>query len=62
MDNEKPVKAILNEGVVVFDNAREAIEVSMAALTKALESIKIVNDKLYKITYKNGNLEMEEIK
>ena len=62
MDNEKPVKAILNEGVVVFDNAREAIEVSMAALTKALESIKIVNDKLYKITYKNGNLEIEEIK
>lgn len=49
MDNEKPIKVILNEVVIVFDNAREAIDVSMAALTKALESIKTVNDKLYEI-------------
>lgn len=49
MDNEKPVKVTLNEVVTAFDNAREAIDVSMAALTKALESIKIVNDKLYEI-------------
>lgn len=49
MDNEKPVKVTLNEVVIAFDNAREAIDVSMAALTKALESIKTVNDKLYEI-------------
>lgn len=62
MDNEKPVKVVLNEAVIVFDNAREAIDVSMAALTKALESIKTVNDKFYEIVYKDGNLEIEEIK
>ena len=62
MDNEKPVKVILNEVVIVFDNAREAIDVSMAALTKAVESVKVVNDKFYEVTYKDGNLEMEEIK
>ena len=49
MDNEKPVKVVLNDVTIVFDNAREAIDVSMAALTKALESIKTVNDKLYEI-------------
>lgn len=49
MDNEKPAKVTLNEVVTAFDNAREAIDVSMAALTKALESIKTVNDKLYEI-------------
>lgn len=49
MDTKKPVKVTLNEVVAAFDNAREAIDVSMAALTKALESIKIVNDKLYEI-------------
>lgn len=62
MDNEKPIKVILNEVVIVFDNAREAIDVSMAALTKAVESVKVVNDKFYEVTYKDGNLEMEEIK
>lgn len=62
MDNEKPIKVILNEVVVVFDNARETIDVSMAALTKAVESVKVVNDKFYEVTYKDGNLEMEEIK
>lgn len=62
MDKEKPVKVALNDAVIVFDNAREAIDVSMAALTKAVESVKAVNDKLYEITYKDGNLEMEEIK
>lgn len=49
MDNEKPVKVTLNEVVIAFDNAREAIDVSMAALTKVLGSIKTVNDKLYEI-------------
>lgn len=34
----------------------------MAALTEAIESVKTVNDKFYEITYKDGNLEMEEIK
>ena len=62
MDNEKPVKVTLNEAVIVFDNAREAIDVSTAALTKAIESIRTVNDKFYEIAYKDGNLEMEEIK
>jgi hypothetical protein len=62
MDIEKPVKIVLNDAVIVFDNAREAIDVSMAALTKAIESVKTVNDKLYEIAYKDGNLEMEEIK
>lgn len=62
MDSEKPVKAALSGAIIVFDNAREAIDVSMAALTKATESVKTVNDKLYEIAYKDGNLEMEEIK
>lgn len=62
MDIEKPVKVALNDAVIVLDNAREAIDVSMAALTKAIESVKTVNDKLYEIAYKDGNLEMEEIK
>ena len=62
MDSEKPVKATLSGAIIVFDNAREAIDVSMAALIKAIESVKTVNDKFYEITYKNGNLEMEEIK
>ena len=62
MDNEKPVKVTLNDVTIVFDNAREAIDVSTAALTKATESVKTVNDKLYEIAYKDGNLEMEEIK
>lgn len=62
MDSEKPVKAALSGAIIVFDNAREAIDVSMAALTKAIESVKVVNDKLYEIAYKDGNLEMEEIK
>lgn len=62
MNIEKPVKVVLNDAVIVFDNAREAIDVSMAALTKAIESIKTVNDKLYEIAYKDGNLEIEEIK
>lgn len=62
MDIEKPVKVVLNDAVIVFDNAREAIDVSMAALTKAIESVKTVNDKFYEIAYKDGNLEMEEIK
>lgn len=39
MDNEKPVKAVLNDVTIIFDNAREAIDVSTAALTKAIESI-----------------------
>ena len=62
MDNEKPVKVALNDVTIVFDNAREAIDVSTAALTKAIESVKTVNDKFYEIAYKDGNLEMEEIK
>lgn len=62
MDIEKPVKVALNDAVIVLDNAREAIDVSMAALTKAIESVKTVNDKLYEVAYKDGNLEMEEIK
>lgn len=62
MDIEKPVKVVLNDAVIVFDNAREALDVSMAALTKAIESVKTVNDKFYEIAYKDGNLEMEEIK
>ena len=62
MDNEKPVKAVLNDAVIVFDNAHETIDVSMAALTKAIESVKTVNDKFYEIAYKDGNLEIEEIK
>lgn len=61
MDIEKPVKVALNDAVIVLDNAREAIDVSMAALTKAIESVKTVNDKLYEIAYKDGNLEMKEI-
>ena len=61
MDIEKPVKVALNDAVIVLDNAREAIDVSMAALTKAIESVKTVNDKLYEVAYKDGNLEMEEI-
>lgn len=35
---------------------------STAALTKAIESIRVANDKFYEIVYKDGNLEMEEIK
>lgn len=62
MDNEKPVKVVLNDATIVFDNAREAIDVSTAALTKAIESIRAANDKFYEIAYKDGNLEMEEIK
>lgn len=62
MDSEKPVKAALSGAIIVFDNACEAIDVSMAALTKAIESVKVINDKLYEIAYKDGNLEMEEIK
>lgn len=62
MDNEKPVKIALNDAMIVFDNAREAIDVSMAALTKAVESVKVVNEKLYEIAYKDGNFEMKEIK
>lgn len=62
MDNEKPVKVVLNDATIVFDNAREAIDVSTAALTKAIESVKTVNDKFYEIAYKDGNLEMKEIK
>ena len=62
MDSEKPVKAALSGAIIVFDNAREAIDVSMAALTKAIESIRAANDKFYEIAYKDGNLEMEEIK
>lgn len=62
MDNEKPVKVTLNDATIVFDNAREAIDVSTAALTKAIESIRIANDKFYEIAYKDGNFEMEEIK
>lgn len=61
MDIEKPVKVALNDAVIVLDNAREAIDVSMAALTKAIESVKTVNDKFYEIAYKDGNLEMKEI-
>ena len=52
MDNEKPVKVALNDVTIVFDNAREAIDVSTAALTKAIESVKVVNDKLYEIAAK----------
>lgn len=62
MDIEKPVKVVLNDAVIVFDNAREAIDVSTAALTKAIELVRTVNDKLYEIAYKDGNLEMKEIK
>ncbi len=62
MDNEKPVKVVLNDVTIVFDNACEAIDVSTAALTKAIESIRATNDKFYEIAYKDGNLEMEEIK
>ena len=62
MDDEKPVKVTLNEVVIAFDNAREAIDVSTAALIKAIESIRAANDKFYEIAYKDGNLEMEEIK
>lgn len=62
MDNEKPVKVVLNDVTIVFDNAREAIDVSTAALTKAIESIRVANDKFYEIAYKDSNLEMEEIK
>lgn len=52
MDSEKSVKAALSGAIIVFDNAREAIDVSMAALTKAIESVKVVNDKLYEIAAK----------
>ena len=52
MDSEKPVKAALSGAIIVFDNAREALDVSMAVLTKAIESIKVVNDKLYEIATK----------
>lgn len=52
MDNEKPVKVALNDVTIVFDNAREAIDVSTAALTKAIESIRAANDKFYEIAYK----------
>lgn len=61
MDIEKSVKVVLNDAVIVFDNAREALDMSMAALTKAIESVKTVNDKFYEIAYKDGNLEMEEM-
>lgn len=61
MDSEKPIKATLSGAIIVFDNTREAIDVSMAALTKAIESVKAINDKFYKTAYKNGSLEIEEI-
>ena len=61
MDSEKPVKAVLSNAIIVFDDAREAIDVSMAALTEAIESVRAANDKFYEFTYKDGNLEMKEI-
>lgn len=44
MDNEKPVKVALNDVTIVFDNAREAIDVSTAALTKTVEAVDVKND------------------
>lgn len=45
-----------------MDNEKPVKVVLMAALTKAIESVKAVNDKFYEIAYKDGNLEIEEIK
>jgi len=58
----KPVKVALDSAVMVVGDARSAIDVSAATLTDMVESVKTVNDKLYEIAYKDGNLEMKEIK
>ena len=62
MDIEKPVKVALDSAVMVVGGARGTIDVSAATLTDMVESVKTVNDKFYEIAYKDGNLEMEEIK
>jgi hypothetical protein len=62
MDIEKPVKVALDSAVMVVGGARGTIDVSAATLTDMVESVKAVNDKLYEIAYKDGNLEMKEIK
>jgi hypothetical protein len=61
MDTEKPVKVVLNDAAIVVDT-HEPIDVSAATLTEMVESVKAVNDKFYEIAYKDGNLEMKEIK
>ena len=62
MDIEKPVKVALVSAVMVVGGARGTIDVSAATLTDMVEMVKPVNDKLYEIAYKDGNLEMKEIK
>ena len=61
MDIEKPVKIVLNDAAIIVDT-HEPIDVSAATLTEMVDSVKAVNDKFYEITYKDGNLEIEEIK
>ncbi len=65
MDIEKPVKVVLDSAVMVVGDARGTIDVSDATLTDMVEmvkSVKATNDKFYEIIYKDGNLEMKEIK
>lgn len=59
MDIEKPVKVALDSAVMVVGGARGTIDVSAATLTDMVESVKTVNDKLYEIAYKDGNLEIK---
>ena len=47
MDTEKPIKMVLDSAVIVTNNARKTIDVSMTTLTKAAETIKATNDKFY---------------
>lgn len=56
------MKQCLVHAVHAGESCALSIDESMAALTKAIESVKTVNDKLYEIAYKDGNLEMKEIK
>lgn len=65
MDIEKPVKVALDSAVMVVGDACGTVDVSAATLTDMVEmvkSVKATNDKFYEIIYKDGNLEMEEIK
>jgi RNA polymerase sporulation-specific sigma factor len=62
---KKPVKVALDSAVMVVGDARGTIDVSAATLTDMVEmvkSVKATNDKFYEIIYKDGNLEMKEIK
>ncbi len=62
---KKPVKVALDSAVMVVGDARGTIDVSAATLTDMAEmvkSVKATNDKFYEIIYKDGNLEMKEIK